>query len=243
MGWCPVGYVSIVELREQCEIVASLIVREMQETADIFSDVKTDPETAAISKWDLDLVVHGKLIENFLHLNACKATACSPDGKLFKLTRTLMRPPIYNHWYSYDERFARHPDLLYVDIWDGVVDLQGVAKRMSEWTDLADGETWQNRAISRFSHLDGWSVCFCADEVNISRDGIHKLWTPNSPIKAPTVGRPLIALDAAKRYLALYPNGHEGQSKKWKQIEDEIGVNQKTIKAGLAKLAEKTSKE
>ncbi|WP_306752812.1 hypothetical protein [Paracoccus actinidiae] len=62
-------------------------------------------------------------------------------------------------------------------------------------------------------------------------------------MKVTTAGRPLIAPDAAKRYLALYPHGHEVKNKIWKEIEDELGVSQKTIKAGLVMLKEKIRKE
>ncbi|WP_306752813.1 hypothetical protein [Paracoccus actinidiae] len=175
MGWCPVDHFSIVELVEKCEIASNIIVREMQELADIFPANEDKSDDASIPTWDLQFVVHGKLIENFLHFNANKAVACSPSGQLFRISRVLMRPPIYNHWYSYEERFRRHPDLLYVDITVGLVDLHGVATRMDRWSEFIDGQRWQEEALSLFSHLDGWSVCFRADEVNISEDALVKL--------------------------------------------------------------------
>lgn len=242
MAWCPLGYVSIVELIEVIEVNSDLIAKEAHHFLNINNENNRAEDEDKISPWDCSLVVQGKILENFLHKNAYKAIACSSSGQLFKISRVLMRPPIYNHWYSFDERFRKNPELLYVDIYNGVIDLCGTATRMETQTDFTDGKDWELRARERFSHLDGWSVCFREDEIDMSPAAIEGLWTPQKQEKVIRIGRPMIAVDAAKSYRARYPNGHSECGKLWKEIEFEFGVSSKTIRTGLKILEEEAGK-
>lgn len=249
MGWCPVDCVSIVDLLDESEIAARHLIRQYNDLNEIFpkpqglfAETATESNDEPISAWDLQLVVQGKLIENFINLNSSKIIACSPAGVTFKISRVLTRPPLYNHWYSCDEVFQRHPELLYIDIYLGVIDLKGAAKRFEGRIDSVSVKSWTEDVLSVFAHLDGWSVCLLKSEVDISSEALTKLWNPHQPQKISTAGRPRIAPDAARRYRSLYPNGHEAAGKTWKEVEGELGVSHKTIKAGLMELQEEIRK-
>lgn len=101
---------------------------------------------------------------------------------------------------------------------------------------------WRRRFYRRWEWLpeDGLmrsryaNYAVLVDEEAARRQASNHLSILDKQGEQPSIGRPLIALEAAKQFRARYPNGRGAQP--WKAIEEEMKVSSKTIRKGLGLL-------
>lgn len=182
----------------------------------------TDEENASkdtdedIKRDEAYFSVQGAILNEFLRENRNKALACSPDGKLFRISGFLLDPPLFNHWFQISKEHGNRPELRYIDVYTGLFDFKNSETRLQKWWGWDTSPPWLDEYKVQFSHLEGWSVCFPEADVDFRVESLMNLWDPLRKIEISSVGRPRKQEAVNAAYRRAFPKGHGNMS--YKQV-------------------------
>lgn len=245
MAWCPVGYVCIPEIYEACELAANRLLRGVTDYQSITGKtpfkvfheaVGAEDDEAAIRRDEAYFSVHGAVFSEFLQEHRHDALACGPAGELFKISGFLLEPPLFNHWFQISRVHGRRPELRYIDVFTGLIDIKNSDKRIHYWWGDDYSLRWANEYVPIFSHLEGWSVCFAENKVDLSTDRLMKLWAPlnktetNSETESQSHG----IRTAYEEFMKVCPNGKDAAKMTWDEVEKATGWSRRQISRAIA---------
>ena len=179
--------------------------------------VETGEVDFETSRGERRRILEGLVFQNFLNKFVNSALACSPDGRVNRLSMHAIRPAIYNNFQTYNLAFLRiGTDLLFVEGSTGTIDISGIVKRW-EKAEIDHFPDWWNEISDLLNPLIGWAVCFKRSEVKHSVAEIRSAWEIRTKETKDQKGRPRIQERVSLAYREKFPHGHAGET--WKHVQ------------------------
>lgn len=248
--FCGENYAHFHEIEALCEEAAAKHLPYKSGEEAVWLDEEEGEIDFTQSRAEKRNIYEGIFYEIFLDKMRHRAVACSPSGETLRLSWFAVRPIIFNHFMSFDQRFYNHwKTLLFIDTRTGTLDPAGARERSRMVADSESADapetyffmhSWEAKALMP---LQGWGVGFerkgmpTVDEMVRTQKKKEK---PNSASVPAMRGRPRKREEAALAYSAEFPTGHDGLSRKevLKSLREQHGiiVSWDTLQTGLREL-------
>jgi hypothetical protein len=235
--FCPNGFIHVHEVQGAAERASWQIVPYVEGKEFVWLGEIGDEIDYDKSNSERRLIIENFIFVAFIRLNHGAVFACSPTGEEMKLSPVASRPLTYNLSRTFDEMHRNlGGDLLFINVWSGTIDPEGVQERMRKiWPDITLA-SWELR-IEALRPFKGWAMCFRASEVDVGLPAMIELWERPRDAESVERGRPRIQEKVLSAYNSVFPDGHHDLG--WKEVllelEKKRGVSARldTLKRAL----------
>ena len=230
--FCPPEFVHIHEILEVCKAASFVLVPYDKQQEFVYVDDRPDLLHCGKSKSVLRVAQEQELLIAFIKRFENSAFAYKLGNAPVRLTPSILRTRKRKGFYLLDANPDARPELSYVDLKTGRIDLSGTAERMTSWyqNEYLYGATAERKrehfliqktAERDFSEIDGWTICFERASTAWSLKDVLDIWKEKQKRRPVSKAGAPNKIDAALEvFESLYPDGRG--SVPWKTVHKNL---------------------
>jgi|GEM_PF-6524906 len=216
--FCPPEYVHIHEILAACKAAALVQVPYDKHRELVYREKRPELLDGFKSNAVLRIAQEQELLIAFIKKNSSAAFAYKIGHDPVRVTQKISTTRKRKGFFVLEANPEARPELTYIDLQTGKIDLAGTAERMTSWYDekLYGSSTnrkhehflIQKAAERDFGEIDGWTVCFERAKVAWTVKDILDIWKAKlKKERKSRAGAPNKVDAALEVYHALFPNG------------------------------------